>query len=175
MDGRTRPSAVIALLFVVVSSSLSGLGNAEGAYKSLPDNAPLYISPRLDREFLGAVSIDLRVDDKVTPRRAELGLMQLVSQKGATPTRYKTKLIPILLEKVAGNSDSYVISRMPADLIKPDEALTITLTTASGDGDSAHLTLCGSDGKPCRDIKLNPVNLPKEPVKLESEQEDHPR
>jgi hypothetical protein len=166
---------VIALLFVVASSYLTGLGSAEDTQKRLPLNAPLYISPYLDTEFLGAVSVNLRVDDKATPRRAELGLMQLVSQKGAKPTRYKTKIMPILLEKAAGNSDSYVVSRMPADLINPDEALTIRLSSASGDGDSVYLTLCGSNGKPCRDIKLTPVKLPIEPVKLESEQEDRPR
>jgi len=135
----------------------------------------MFISPRLDREFLGAVSVDLRVDDKVTARRAELGLMELVSQKGAKPTRYKTKRIPILLEKAPGNSDSYIVSRMPADLIKPDETLTIRLTSASGDADSATLALCGSDGNVFREIKLTQVRLPKEPFKLESEKGDDTR
>jgi len=163
---------VIALLFVVLSACLSGLGSAGDAHKRLPDKSPIYISPHLDKEFLGAVSVDLRVDDKATPRRAELGLMEVVSPKGAKPTRYKRKFIPILLDKAPGNSDSYVVSRMPADLIKPDETLTIRLTSASGDGDSASLALCGSDGNVCREIKLTQVRLPKEPVKLESEKED---
>ncbi len=130
---------------------------AGDADKRLPANSPIYISAHLDKEFLGAVSVDLRVDDKATPRRAELGLMQLVSQKGAKPTRYKTKFIPILLEKAPGNSDSYVVARMPADLIKADETLTIRLTSASGDGDGASLALFGSDGNVCREIKLNQV------------------
>ncbi len=169
MDGRIRPLAVIALLFVVLSSCLSGHCSAGDAHKRLPAKSPIFISSRLDKEFLGAVSVDLRVDDKVTPRRAELGFMELVSQKGAKPTRYKTKFIPILLEKSPGNSDVYVVSRMPADLIKPDETLTIRLTSASRDGDSATLALCGSDGNVCREIKLTQVRLPKEPLKLESE------
>jgi len=175
MDGRTRPLAVNALLVVVFSSCLSGLGSAGDAHKRLPDTSPIYISPRLDKAFLGAVSVDLRLDDKVTPRRAELGLMQLVSPKGKKPTRYKRTLVPILLEKVPGNSEAYVVSRMPADLIKTDETLTIKLTAASGDGDSASLALCGSDGNVCQEIKLPLVQLPKEPVKLESEKADDGR
>jgi len=175
MDGRTRPFAVIALLFVVLSLCLSGKGSAGDADKRLPADSPIYISAHLDKEFLGAVSVDLRVDDKATPRRAELGLMQLVSQKGAKPTRYKTKFMPILLEKAPGNSDSYVVARMPADLIKADESLTIRLTPASGDGDRASLALCGSDGNVFREIKLTQVRLPKAPVKLESEKGDDRR
>ncbi len=175
MDGRTRPLASIALLFVILSSCLSAKGSAGDADKRLPANSPIYISAHLDKEFLGAVSVDLRVDDKATPRRAELGLMQLVSQKGAKPTRYKTKFIPILLEKAPGNSDSYVVARMPADLIKADETLTIRLTSASGDGDGASLALFGSDGNVCREIKLNQVRLPKAPVTLGSEKGDDTR
>jgi hypothetical protein len=124
---------------------------------------------------LGAVSVDLRVDDKVAPRRAELGLMTLVSPKGAKPTRYTTKFVPILLEKTPGNSETYVVARMPADLIKPDESLTIRLIAASGDGDSASLALSGSDGNVCQEIKLTQVRLPKKPVQLELENGDDAR
>jgi hypothetical protein len=175
MDGRTRPRALHTLLFVVFSSCLGGLGSAGDAHKRLPDTSPIYISARLNKEFLGAVSVNLRLDDKVTPRRAELGLMELVSPKGAKPTRYKTKIVLILLEKAPGNSEAYVVSRMPADLIKPDETLTIRLTAASGDGDSANLALCGSDGNVCREIKLTQMRLPKEPVNLEREKADDAR
>ncbi len=172
MDGRTLPRLVSALLFVTFSSLFSGPGSAGDDHKRLPDNSPIYISSRLEQEFLGAASIDLRLDDKVTPRRAELGIMKLVSPKGTKPTRYKTKLIPILLEKAPGNSEAYVVSRMPADLIKPDETLTVRLAAASGDGDSATLALCGSDGTVCHEIKLTQVRLPKEPAPLESDKSD---
>lgn len=169
MDGRTLPRALSALSFVVFSLCLGGLGSAGDGHKRLPDTSPIYISARLTKEFLGAVSVNLRLDDKVTPRRAELGFMELVSPKGAKPTRYKTKIVPILLEKAPGNSEAYVVSRMPADLIKAEETLTIRLTAASGDGDSASLALCGSDGNVCREIKLTQIRLPKEPVNLERE------
>jgi hypothetical protein len=172
MDGLTRRHATIPLLFVIFSACSNGLGAAEDAHKRLPDNSPIYAGPRLEKEFLGAVSVNLRLDDKAAPRRAELGLMELVSPKGAKPTRYKTKLVPVLLEKAPGNSEAYVFSRFPADLIKPDEILTIRLNSASGEEDSASLAICGSDGNVCREIKLTQVGLPKEPVKLESEKAD---
>jgi len=172
MDGRTLLRPVIAVLSVVLSACLSGLAAGEDAHTQLSDKSPIYISNSLDKTFLGAVSVHLRVDDKVTPRRAELGLMELVSKKGAKPTRYRTKFIPILLDKVPGNSDLFIVSRMPADLIKPDESLTIRLISASADEDSASLILSGSDGNPCRDIKLTQVKLPKEPDKLESEKRE---
>jgi hypothetical protein len=175
MDGPTRPRSVVALLFAVFSSCLVGPGSAGDAHKRLPEKAPIYVSPRLEKEFLGAVSINLRVDDKVTPRKAELRLLELVSKKWARPTRYKTKVIPIVLEKAPGNSDSYVVSRMPADLIKPDETLTVRLSSASGEGDCANLALGDSDGNVRREIKLTQVRLPKEPVQFEKEKADDTR
>jgi hypothetical protein len=175
MDGRSRSHALNAILVVVFSSCLSGLLSAGDARERLRDSSPIYISPRLDREFLGAVSVDLRLDDKVTPRRAELALMTLLSPKGEKPTRYKTKLIPILLEKAPGSSEAYVVARLPADLIKPDETLTIRLIAASGDGERAALALCGGDGNVSREINLTQVRLPSNPVDLELEKADDAR
>lgn len=175
MDGRNRRRALNTLLLAACFACSSRPGSGGEPPKRLPDTSPIYISSRLAKEFLGAVSIDLRLDDKVNPRRAELGLMKLVSPKGAKPTKYKTKVVPIVLEKAPGNSETYVVSRMPADLIKSEETLTIRLTGASGDGDSASLALCGSDGNICQEIKLTQMRPPKEPVNLETEKADDAR
>jgi hypothetical protein len=169
MDGRTLPRPVIAFLTVVLAWWLTGLASGEDTQKQLPDKSPIFTSSGLDNEFLGAVSIHLRVDDKAAPRRAELGLMARISKKGEKPTRYRTKVVPIVLDKTPGNSDVFGVSRMPADLIRPDETLQIRLGSASVDVDSVSLVLCGSDGNPCRDIKLTQVKLPAKPVALESE------
>jgi hypothetical protein len=179
MDGRNRSRRVPAIVLVMFASCLNtgGRGGDDPNYnhKWLPDNAPIYLSSRLHKKFLGAVSVHLRLDDKVSPRRAEMGLMQLVSPSGAKPKRYKTKVVPILLEKTPGNTEAYIVSRMPADLIKPDETLTVRLTAASGDGENASLILCGSDGNICGEIKLAQVPMAKEPVPLQTEKADDGR
>jgi hypothetical protein len=175
MDGRRRTPALSTLLLVAFSGFQSSLVSAGDAKTRLPDTAPIYLSGRLEKQFLRAVSVNLRLDDKLTPRRAELGIMELASPKGAKPARYKSRIVPILLEKAPGNNESYVVSRMPADLLNPDEVLTLRLIAASGGGDSATLAICGSDGNVCREVKLTQVSLPKAPVKLQAEKVDDRR
>jgi hypothetical protein len=187
MDGRIRAHrlALFSFLTVVAASCVSGPAGAADNNNRFASKSPLYISPRLDREFLGAVSVDLRVDaTTLAPsRRAEL---ELLSKNPAKSPKLRSRIVPITLERTSPREGSrsesapsdtgltYVVSGIPPELLRRGEILQLILSSGSDQRDTARLTLCGSDGKPSLDIKLIRVKA-HEPVKLESDAQQAPR
>jgi hypothetical protein len=106
--------------------------------------------------------------------------LELLSINPAKSPKLKSRIVRITLEQAFGREGSraesapndaqltYVVSGLPAELIRPGETLQLTLSLGSDRPDGARLTLCGSDGKRSRDLKLIRVTA-NEPVKLESD------
>jgi hypothetical protein len=180
MDGRIRPFALLAALFVVASAYFSDLLFAGSSDNPEPVDPPIYTSSTLEEEFLGASLLDLRLFKSASgpPQKGEL---ELRSKKNTKDSDFRSKFVLISLETVSPNESShsggnasetcatYVISGLPIELMKSGETLQLKLATSDTQAEQAHLILCDSTGKVCRSVKLARAKFPKESRKLEQE------
>jgi len=179
MDGRIRRLSAIASMFVVAACGACFPVVADDEAKRTPNESPLYVSPELESEFLGAVLVDLRIDDSATATRRG-GELELRSKNNEKFPKFKSRVITISLERrparVGSHADgtttpsdtTYVVSGLPSELVKVNQTLTLKLTSAKDDEDTVQLMLSDGDRKPCGSVTLTRVKLPEESVELKS-------
>jgi hypothetical protein len=162
MDGQIRRRAVIkSLAMVVVMHGSIALATDPGNAKHR--DVKMYMSPALETEFLGAVSVDLRFEGPIgQPQKCKL---KFSSHSDTSANGLKSKTVSITLKEVSEDSRStdrdaskqghvtYAISGLPPEILRPGAALRLKLAADGGDDETAQLVL-SRVGNPVRRITL---------------------
>jgi hypothetical protein len=171
MDGQIRRRAVIKLLpfFMIVHGSLVVANDSENPKQR---DVKMYMSPRLEKEFLGAVSVDLRFEESNgQPQRCRL---KLFSHSDTSANGLKSTTVAITLKAVSSSAGSslrdaydqgyitYDVSGLPSEVLMTGDALQLKLAAKGGNEETAQLLHCGRDGKPSRRIELTLAVIPDE-------------
>jgi hypothetical protein len=172
MDGQIRRRAVIKLLpFIMIVHGSPVIANDSENPKHR--DVKMYMSPRLEKEFLGAVSVDLRFEESNgQPQRCKL---KLFSHSDTSANGLKSTTVAITLKEVSPSAEStprdaydqgyitYNVSGLPSEVLKSGDALQLRLAAkGGGDEETAQLLQCGRDGKPSRRIELTLAVIPDE-------------
>jgi hypothetical protein len=178
MDGRIRFLTTFASMYVIAAWSAACPVVGDDVKRKANESA-LYASPELEKEFLGAVSVDLRIKAS-TAAPSCAAKLELRSKNSEKFPRYKTKVVSISLSRRTESNSShadgttepsektYVVSGLPSDFLKPNQSLTLKLTSEGDEGEEAELLLSGGESKEPSSVKLSRVRLPKESVKLKA-------
>jgi hypothetical protein len=180
MDGQNRRRAVIKSLAIVV------VMHGSFVLASDPENAKhrdvkMYMSPTLETEFLGAVSVDLRFEGPIVqPEKCKL---KFSSHSNTSANGLKSNTVAITLKELPENARSvrgkasdqrgvtYAVLGLPSEILKSGCALQLKLAVEGGDEESAHLELCDSNGKASRRITLTLAQIPDEAEKIGAEKQ----
>jgi hypothetical protein len=179
MDGQIRRRAIINLLsfLAIMHGSLVLAGDGENLKRR---DVKMYMSPGLEKEFLGAVSVDLRFEESAgKPQKCQL---KFFSHSATSANGLKSKTVSITLKPVAQTAEStrrdvdgngystYVVSGVPPEILNSGYALQLKLPTKGGDEEIAQLVLCGRDGRPTRQLTLTLATIPGETESIGPEQ-----
>jgi hypothetical protein len=171
MDGQIRRRVVINLLPLIMIVHGSPI---VANYSENPKHrdVKMYMSPRLEKEFLGAVSVDLRFEESNgQPQRCKL---KLFSHSDTSANGLKSTTVAITLKEVSSTAEStsrvaydrgyttYNVSGLPSEVLKSGDALQLKLAAKGGDDGTAQLLLRSRDGKPSRQIELTLAVIPDE-------------
>lgn len=114
-----------------------------------PIDQLLYKSPILESEFLCASMVILRLEPTGEGQAptAELQLLGTNKRKSRLDT---FAFVPLVLKRIpASGDDTYSVSGIPADMVKPNQRVALGITK-----ETARLTVSGRNGEMIRQVRL---------------------